>query len=588
MSAPLSQQCAPTILLLAGLAAVATSAAGQQSAPAPTQPPAFRGATTLVPIDVRVLDRSGRPITDLTEHDFTVFEDGNPQPIRHFSATMLTPEPTATTQTAPQLLKTSAVTDSASPQNRRLFLIVLGRGRLQGIGRGVDGMLHFVRERLLPQDLVAVMAWNRATAFTTDRAVTLGVLERFRKEHEGIEAKMHLRFSGLAAQYGGPRIPKSLQAEIDRVFDRPGADPRTLMPGAIPRAGQIDEDNQRRIDELRRAPQDLSSALEVDAEATLDEFLATAAQTQQDTTNLYLGIEYMRRIEGEKHLVFVSPGGLTLPRAENDRDIAWRAADARVAMDIVHTEGMASFAERLGGADSRRSTTPAPFMSVFDWRDSTARTLAALTGGQFYARKHRNSLGDMDAVDTATRAGYVLGYYPPNPAFDGRFRTIAVKVNRPGATVLYRRGYFSRPPARPFDREAMTIYSRITAAANDQTGMADIPLKVTATVIRGAAKPRAEVKLIIDSTRLHFVRRDDQNVATVELAGFLLGEKGRLVGQLWKAFELTYSDERLVEIKRDGVQMTFDVSVAAPPGHVKMVVYDIKADLLGSVSVKVK
>jgi VWFA-related protein len=582
MSAPLCQKCAAAILFLAGVAAVATAAAGQQPSQAP-----FRAATTLVPIDVRVLDRSGKPITDLTEHDFTVLEDGQPQAIRHFSSTTLTPQPAPPAEAAPHLLKTSAVTDSLGPQSRRVFLIVLGRGRLQGIGKGVDGMLHFVRERLLPQDVVAVMAWNRATAFTTDRATTVGVLERFKKEHEGIDARMQLRFSGLAAQYGGSQIPKSIQAEIDRVFDGPGTDPRTLTPTATPRAGQIDDDTQQRIDELRRRSDDFGTR-DVDAQATLDEFLGTAAQTQQDTTNLYLGIEYMRRIEGEKHLVFVSPGGLTLPRAENDRDIAWQAADARVAMDIVHTDGMASYAAHLGGAETRNPTAPAGFGSTFDWRDSTARTLAALSGGQFYARKHRNALGDMDAVDDATRAGYVLGYYPPNPEFDGKFRTITVRVNRPGATVAYRRGYFSRPPARPFDREAMTIYSRITAAANEQTGIADIPLKVSAAVIRGATNLRTEVKLTIDSTRLHFVRREDKNVATIELAGFLLTDKGRLVGQLWKAFELTYTDERLVEVKRDGVEMTFDVSVAAPPEHVKMVVYDTGADLLGSRDVKVQ
>lgn len=65
-------------------------------------------------------------------------------------------------------------------------------------------------------------------------------------------------------------------------------------------------------------------------------------------------------------------------------------------------------------------------------------------------------------------------------------------------------------------------------------------------------------------------------------------EKGRLVGQFWKAFELNYSDDRLVEVKRDGVEMTFDVSTADPPRHVKVVVYDTKADLLGSLNVKVQ
>src|SRR5204863_8637142 len=99
--------------------------------------------------------------------DFTIFENGVRQDIRHFSTQSYTPEtPAAGSAPTPR----RAVTDDIAPQNRRVFLIVLGRGRLQPPAKGVDGMLHFVRERLLPQDLVAVLAWNRATEFTTDRA----------------------------------------------------------------------------------------------------------------------------------------------------------------------------------------------------------------------------------------------------------------------------------------------------------------------------------------------------------------------------------------------------------------------------------
>jgi len=43
-----------------------------------------------------------------------------------------------------------------------------------------------------------------------------------------------------------------------------------------------------------------------------------------------------------------------------------------------------------------------------------------------------------------------------------------------------------------------------------------------------------------------------------------------------------------VEIKRDAVEMTFDVLVAAPRGRVKVVVHGSKADLLGSLYVKVQ
>src|SRR5207253_11384998 len=102
-----------------------------------------------------------------------------------------------------------------------------------------------------PQDLVGVMAWNRATAFTTDRNAIAGVLERFKEAHERIESKLALRFSGLAAIYGGSRIPPGIQGDIDRVFDGPAGPARALVTGAVPRAHQIDDDNRRRIEELR-------------------------------------------------------------------------------------------------------------------------------------------------------------------------------------------------------------------------------------------------------------------------------------------------------------------------------------------------
>ena len=43
------------------------------SAQQPAQtPPVFRSGTITVPIDVRVLDKDGRPIAGLTQADFTI------------------------------------------------------------------------------------------------------------------------------------------------------------------------------------------------------------------------------------------------------------------------------------------------------------------------------------------------------------------------------------------------------------------------------------------------------------------------------------------------------------------------------------
>ena len=46
-----------------------------------------------MPLDVRVLDRDGKPVTDLSRDDFTILENDEPQAIALFSASGLVPEP---------------------------------------------------------------------------------------------------------------------------------------------------------------------------------------------------------------------------------------------------------------------------------------------------------------------------------------------------------------------------------------------------------------------------------------------------------------------------------------------------------------
>ena len=153
---------AGTLLVLALFAAGAGAAAvGAQQAAQQPPPPKFRTGVVIVPVDVRVLDRNGKPVTDLTQADFTVLEDGAPQEIRHFSARGLAPAP------VPPEAKPAVRTASSSPtqtQSSRIFLIVLGRGRLQYPSKGVDAVIHFVRNRLLPQDQVAVLAFRACPA----------------------------------------------------------------------------------------------------------------------------------------------------------------------------------------------------------------------------------------------------------------------------------------------------------------------------------------------------------------------------------------------------------------------------------------
>jgi Ca-activated chloride channel family protein len=66
---------------------VAAAALSLASAGAPSwaQTPVFASRTELVVLSATAVDEKGRPVTNLKRQEFTVFEDGRPQPIAHFS-----------------------------------------------------------------------------------------------------------------------------------------------------------------------------------------------------------------------------------------------------------------------------------------------------------------------------------------------------------------------------------------------------------------------------------------------------------------------------------------------------------------------
>jgi hypothetical protein len=91
----------------------------------------IRTGVTMVPIDVRAFDRQGRPVTNLKAEDFTIFEDGVPQTIAHFSTqdfSRNTPAKREAVSESPAPASSDAASPRGiAPQTSRVFLIVLGR-----------------------------------------------------------------------------------------------------------------------------------------------------------------------------------------------------------------------------------------------------------------------------------------------------------------------------------------------------------------------------------------------------------------------------------------------------------------------------
>src|SRR5689334_9181827 len=155
-----------------GAALLLTGQDPQPQAPRTT----FKSSVDLVPVDVSVLDRNGRPVTDLAASDFTLEVDGKPRRIA--SAQFISVE--RALESAPP--KTLEYDSNTGASGGRLFVLVIDTGNITaGGGRAaVEAAKRFVG-RLNPADRVALVTIPGADAqidFTAHHALIQTLLNR--------------------------------------------------------------------------------------------------------------------------------------------------------------------------------------------------------------------------------------------------------------------------------------------------------------------------------------------------------------------------------------------------------------------------
>jgi len=560
------------------MSAAVVAAVRRPSQTPQSQPPQFRMRTTVVPIDVRVLDRNGKPVTDLTAADFTVTENGVPQKIDFFAPQALSPTaPGADVTVRPTEVSTAPL----APANRRLFLIYLGRGRLQEPSKGVDATLRFVKERLLPQDLVAVMAWNRATDFSSDHTRATAVIERFKAMHEEIEHEVGLYFSGLFGLYAGIEVPPHVQTLIDRVFDTSAdATTRKVLPVGTLRPVERDVTNALNA-ALMRADNDAwryfnftetamaRGMFDPTLNMSFGDYIVLNRQTMQDVGNLYVGIDFLRFIEGEKHLIFVTEQGFMLPRTEYERDLGSLASDARVAIDTIQTGGVAA-------AQSADGTVTVS--NGFALR--ALREVSDISGGQSSVSKSAEIA--YDRILNSTEYGYLLAYSSTDPKADGRMRNIKVTVNRKNVTVAHRRAYAARPDSGTYDPRESLATTRLVSATSYGQEINDLKMSTKLLDVKEGKEHVVNVEVTVDGSRVRLARKGADYIAALNFVVYCGDYYQKPIGELWEAKDIIVPASRFEEIKRTGLTVTLRVPVKQPPVYVKVIAYDYGSDLLGS------
>ncbi len=147
----------------------------------------------------------------------------------------------------------------------------------------------------------------------------------------------------------------------------------------------------------------------------------------------------------------------TGPKGTNFYDAVYLACRQKLASEagrkalVILTDAedngsKVKFEEALEAA--QRSDTVTHVLLVYDpaygANEFVARKLAEDTGGRMIAVRSEKKLQEaFDQISEELRSQYTLGYYPSNPARDGRFRKIKIETTHGDLHVLSRRGYYA-------------------------------------------------------------------------------------------------------------------------------------------------
>jgi VWFA-related protein len=415
------------------------------------QPPRSTGTVTAgvtaVLVDIVVRDKRGEPVRDLTQADFEVTEDGVPQTIGSFTPIFdgqqtTTPETVAAAPPAdaspavgspPPISAGPAITalvfDRLTPEARQLAVqaaqsYLEGRQEAPGyIGIfGVDLALTsyapFTRSAHVLRQALATVASRASTGFNNPE-----------QQQRQVDASRRAEAAGAAVASAGA----------------------VSGPGAGAAMGTTAGDEQ-----LARIEANMLEAFDV---------MEREQQGYATTNALFAIISTLGKLPGRKSLVLFSEG-IAIPPAVQRLflGVIDAANRANVAIYTMDAAGLRAASEQteIGNAVNKAASrginsgyTPrgadnGPLTRVLENNEYVLRSdphtgfgeLAQGTGGLVFDNTNNLRQG-FDRVESDQRNYYVVGYTPTNNAFDGRFRTIQVKVNRPGVTVAARKGYFA-------------------------------------------------------------------------------------------------------------------------------------------------
>ncbi|HKT82198.1 MAG TPA: VWA domain-containing protein [Vicinamibacterales bacterium] len=434
-----------------------TVAAAALSAQQTLDRPTFKTGVNAVLVDVRVVDRTGRFVSDLASSDFQVLEDGIEQPITAFQLINLPPVAPST------ISKSSAPSDvstNADPAGGRLYVIVLDdifgaapqvhpdfdySGRLPQIV-SVKSLARELVFHMSDADRAAIVTTagrrDMAQEFTNDRGRLLQTIDKF-VPNQGQSPDFPVEASAYARPLTG--TPSWANTRDD------------ALKSLIEISNWLSA-----VEGRRKAIVLVSQRLgSVSADTSITNFSRAAGLQDVMTPHLF-------------------------------RQLIQATSRANVTIYTLSPVIVAGFGAELPLPDEY-------VQAIADARRTGTRvTIAQATGG--FSRGGSYD-GVFERIAAENGAYYLIGFNSPATGEDGNFHRIEVRTRRADVGVRARTGYVAAP--RP--TLAKKMMSRDTPlplaeALQSPSSVAGLPMRMSALPFRRSGS-KARLSIVVDVDR---------------------------------------------------------------------------------------
>jgi len=496
--------------------------------------------TDIVLTNVVVRDKkTGGVVKGLKQSDFAIFENGKPQTIASFDyqnvdeAAVLRESATVTGKaTVADLLNRDFAASPAALRDHRLIVMFFDLSSMQpeDIDRAVQAAQDYVNKKMQSADLVALVSMATGLSmdqdFTSDKAVLLKGLGKY----NGTEG------TGFAnGNEGGNSGGTSDDASSFTADDS--------------------EYNSLNTDRELYAIRSIAKSLE--------------------------------RVDQRKSMLYFS-GGLSRQGIENQasmRAATNEAVKANMAIYSVDSRGLEAMPP-VGNASkgSLRGTAAysgGAMQSQLDANFGSQETLATLssdTGGKAFFDSN-DFAPAFQQVQHDTEAYYILGFHSTNPARDGSYRHLTVKLNRNDVKIDYRPGYYA-----PADFQHQKTEDRevaLTEQLRSDLPATDVAVYLQALYFRlEGDKFFIPVSLIVPGSQIHSVKNGDRDKANIDVMGEVKNAQGIIVGNVRDNVKLALDASQ--QVQRKNIQYSTGFTLAPGKYHLKFVVRENQTGAMGS------